>query len=158
MSHTITGLAYWAKIVGKPGKAYNPGEFSWSIDVSLDAEAKKTILGLGLKVRNKGDERGDYYTFERRELKKKTGVPNKPIYVTDSDGGKFPDGVLIGNKSLVKVKFNVFEVPAFAKLPPHNKEAILEVQILEHVPYVFKDGAQTAKPVNNTSENWKETV
>lgn len=158
MSHTITGLAYWAKIVGKPGKAYNPGEFSWSIDVSLDAEAKKTILDLGLKVRNKGDERGDFYTFERRELKKKTGVPNKPIYVTDAEGGKFPDGVLIGNKSLVNVKFNIFEVTAFGKLPPHNKEAILEVQVLELVPYVAKVGAQAPQPTNSKTENWKETV
>lgn len=153
MAHKITGKVYWAKIIGQPVQAYNENEKEWTIDVALDDNALDTIksLGLGWKVKNKGDERGDYYIFQRRELKKKDNTPNQPISVVDAQGKPW-DGGLIGNGSLVQVEFNTFLVPAYKKLAAHQKDAILSVTVLEHVPYVKPDKSEG----NTAKENWKD--
>jgi hypothetical protein len=150
----ITGIAYWAKVFNLI-PAYNQGEKEWSIDVSLDAENKGLMVMHGLEkgIKNKGDARGDFYTFKRRELKKKTNQPNQPIGILGPDGKKF-EGTSIGNGSLVKVRFNVFTVPAFGKSPAHNKDAILQVQVLELVEYKRPEEGST-QTATSGGETWK---
>lgn len=156
---TLSGVANWAKIVGKPGKAYNPGEQEWSMDLVLDegsvAEAHK--LGMGPRIKN------GVIKFTRNELKKggeKKGQPNNPIGIknadgTDWDGKKDPKEytTLVGNGSEVKVKFNLYLPQKFGNKPQVPKPAILEVTVVKHVPYV-----KGQKAVGGGEEAWGEKV
>jgi hypothetical protein len=160
--NTVRGLAYWAKL-SKPVPGYNPEEKQWSLDVTLDSENASKLVSLGLTkgLKNKGDSRGAFYTFIRREIKKKSGKPNQPIAVTDSNGNPWPANKLIGNGSEVEVKFNVFEVPAFGKLPAHNKDAILEVSVVKHIEYVRPEEPPAGSNIGSPSgykESWKGDV
>lgn len=153
----IIGKAYWTKLLGAPVKAYNPEEREWTIDVSLDTEASAFMssLGLGKLIKNKHDARGQFFQFTRREFKKNTEVHNKPIKVVDAFGDDWPQDKPIGNGSVVEVKFNVFTVEAWQKIPAHNKAAVLEVRVLELVEY--------KRPVEDTSkvpgaQSWKGDV
>lgn len=156
--HTIIGNAFWAKILGGPQPAYNPGEKQWSIDVSLDNDGVKKMnnLGLGREVKTKGDARGIFVTFIRRELKKKTGQPNQPIRVVGVDGKDWDKSTLLGNGTNVEVKFKIYTVPAFGKSPAHQRAAILEVKVLELVPYVKKSSVQNSTQSEN--QGWKGDV
>lgn len=153
--HTITGTAFYAKVLGAPKPAYNPGEKEWSIDVcvSPDTVAKLGTLGLSHEVKTKGDARGIFVSFKRRELKKKTGLPNGPITVLDQFAKGWPAEKLIGNGSTVSVKFKTFDVPAFGKRPAHKGWAILEIRVLDHVEYI--PPAKPADEVSSDTVNWK---
>jgi hypothetical protein len=136
-SFKVIGKAFWTKILGAPAPQYNSESRSWTIDVALDKEAVAFMgsIGLDWAVRNKQDERGNYYIFERLELKKKTNAPNKPIQVVDIDGKPWDKNVLIGNNSVVEVEFRTFTVAKFKNYPEHQRDAVLKVRVLTHVPY-----------------------
>jgi hypothetical protein len=125
----LKGKAFWAKIVGGPQLAFDKVTKEWSVDVSLDAEGVKQAADLGIssKVKNKGDDRGNFITFKRRE-KKTDGTPNQAIRIYDHHGQPWKGG-LIGNGSEVNVKFNVYE-GRNGKRP-----VILALQVWNHVPY-----------------------
>jgi hypothetical protein len=135
----IQGKAYWAKVVGDPVKGYNPGEFEWSIDVTVDANTKKQLKELGVldRVKDKADERGAFITFKRKSVKA-DGTPAKPIRIVDSDGKEWDGKTKIGNGSIVNVKFAVNEIPAFGGGKPRLKPSILAVQVWDLVPYEGK--------------------
>ena len=60
----ISGTAYWASIQS-PNTKFEPHR--WSINVgNLDAENKAIAEKDGLTVKNKGDEKGDFVTIERK--------------------------------------------------------------------------------------------
>ena len=64
----ISGTAYWASIQS-PNTKFEPHR--WSINVgNLDAENKAIAEKDGLTVKNKGDEKGDFVTIERKTTKK----------------------------------------------------------------------------------------
>lgn len=158
----IVGKAYWAKILGTPGPAYNPGEREWSIDVSLDDEALKTVTSVGLAPKVKTDQiggRGKFLSFKRAEFKKGTNPPtaNRPISVVDAKGQPWDQAKLIGNESIVKVRFNVYETPLFGRKGTTRKPAILEVQLLAYVEYERKENAPPSRPSGNgasADESW----
>lgn len=148
---TLSGTANWAMIVGAPGKAYNPAEKEWSIDLVLDeasvAEAHK--LGMGSRIKNGAIK------FTRSEFKKAgpaKGTANTPISIKNPDGTDFPAETLIGNGSEVKVKFSTY-IPTFSGKTFPPKPAILEVVVVKHVPYV-----KGAKAADKSEETWGEKV
>lgn len=99
----IQGQAYWAKVLGAAKPGYQNQYNEWSIDITVDAKTKKRLLAEGVdasKIKNKGDERGDFLTLKRRELKQ-DGSPAKPIAVVDHNKNPWPQNQLIGNGSTV---------------------------------------------------------
>src|ERR1700675_2359524 len=109
--YLLQGKAFYAKVLGaaKPKYEVNEGN-EWSVDVKLDeaglALAKK--LGIDKKVRNRGDERGDFLTFRRNEIKGDKVTKNNPIKVLDNHGEPWDQKKLIGNGSIVNVKFSIY--------------------------------------------------
>ena len=99
----ISGKAFWASVVS-PNTTFEP---VWSIDVTLDAENKAIVEADGLKVKNKGDERGDFVTIKRK-VQGKTRENNPPV-VVDAQKRPFPEGVKIGNGSVVNVQYKPYE-------------------------------------------------
>lgn len=140
----LTGIAYWAKLV-EPQENYREDGNEWSIDVTPDQKGIDLLrrVGLGEKLRNKDDDREDFITFRRNELKK-DGTANNPVEVVDADGNPWPDNVLIGNGSKVKIKFSVFDMPAKGKFKAIIKPVIYKVTVLELKEYVAKKPAAPA--------------
>lgn len=141
----LTGTAYWAKVLGDPVENYLETANEWTIDVTPDQRGLDLLrrLGLGEKLRNKDDDRGDFITFRRNELSKKDNTPNDPIEIVDADGQPWDTSVNeeglpnkpIGNGSTVKVRFSVFDMPAKGKFKAIIKPVIYKVTVLEWVEF-----------------------
>lgn len=101
--HIISGKAYWASILS-PNTTYEP---VYSVDVCLDDDTKSLVESLGLTVHNKGDDRGDFVKIKRKVYKRDGSERPSPI-VKDSQNNNW-DGSLIGNGSMVNVKFATYE-------------------------------------------------
>jgi len=101
--HIISGKAYWASVVS-PNTTYEP---VYSVDVCLDEDTKSLVESLGLTVHNKGDDRGDFVKIKRKVYKRDGSERPSPI-VKDSQNNNW-DGSLIGNGSMVNVKFATYE-------------------------------------------------
>lgn len=99
----ISGKAYWASIIN-PNTTFEP---VWSIDVALDEANKAIVEADGLKVKNKGDERGDFVTIKRKVQGKNRD--NNPPEVVDAQKRPFPSDKLVGNGSLVNVQYKPYE-------------------------------------------------
>lgn len=150
----MQGKAYWAKIVGKPVKGYNEGEFEWSIDVALDEAHVEQVKreGWQSKIKNKFDDRGNFVQFKRKSVKK-DGDPAKPIRIVDHRGEAWPDNKLIGNGSTVNVKYELNDPPTGSKVP---RVSIIAVQVWDYVPYERKGGSDfpTKDGDEQTGDNW----
>lgn len=101
--HIISGKAYWASVIS-PNTTYEP---VYSVDVCLDEDTKSLVESLGLTVQNKGDDRGDFVKIKRKVYKRDGSERPSPI-VKDSQNNNW-DGSLIGNGSMVNVKFATYE-------------------------------------------------
>lgn len=151
----IKGKAYWAKIVGDPQPGYDKTQKEWSIDLSID-EATKALLkkeGVGSKVKNSDDVRGDYITFKRKAIRQ-DGEPAKPIRVVGLGPDKkgLWDKTLIGNGSEVNVSFVINE--GTYNLKPYKKPSIIAVQVVNLVPYEGKDDGFDSYTGEDGAENW----
>ena len=105
----ISGTAYWAKVHQPHFDQYNElGIFS--IDVTVDAKTKKQLqdLGLGPRIKNKGDERNDFITIKRKYTRK-DGTKNSAPRVVDSKKTPISPDDLIGNGSKVNVAFDTYD-------------------------------------------------
>lgn len=136
----VTGKAYWPKL-GKPVPNYNKDGFEWAVDVSLDKTGLKQLKDYGLtsKIKNKGDDRGDFITFKRATVKKSgpdKGKDNNPIRVISPDG-KTPWDMskLIGNGSTVRVKFTLNETTNLRTKEKGMRADPLAIQVFEHLEY-----------------------
>ena len=105
----ISGTAYWAKVHQPHFDQYNE-QGIFSIDVTVDAKTKKQLqdLGLGPRIKNKGDERNDFVTIKRKYTRK-DGTKNSAPRVVDSKKTPISSDVLIGNGSLVNVAFDTYD-------------------------------------------------
>jgi len=137
-THIISGKAYWASVV-KPNTTY---EDTWQVDVCLDEDSKSMVESLGLTVQNKGDEKGDFVKIKRKVYKNDGSMRPAPI-VKDSENNDW-DGRLIGNGSLVNVKFSTYDWNY------NNKQGkasfLLAVQVVDLVPY---GGGSEFEPVKD---------
>jgi len=103
----ITGEARWAFVNHTNNKYPKNDGGTYQIDIiNLTPDQVDQLKGEGLKPLNKGDDRGDYYSFKRHEKNAK-GELNKKPEVTDSSGQNFAGN--IGNGSVVDVRYKVFE-------------------------------------------------
>lgn len=133
----IKGKAYWAKVLGAPGWGYKKQHKEWSVDVSIDAKDKERLLAAGMGkqyIKNKDDDRGDFITFRRRELKR-DGSPGKPIAVFDRRGKPWDEKTLIGNGSTVNIKIVLNEIDG----QKETKPGLIKMQVVELVEYEGND-------------------
>ena len=105
----ISGTAYWAKVHQPHFDQYNE-QGIFSIDVTVDAKTKKQLqdLGLGPRIKNKGDERNDFITIKRKYTRK-DGTKNSAPRVVDSKKTPISPDDLIGNGSKVNVAFDTYD-------------------------------------------------
>jgi len=135
----ISGTAYWAKVHQPHYDQYNE-QGIFSIDVTVDTKTKKQLqdLGLGPRIKNKGDERGDFVTIKRK-AKRKDGSANKAPDVMD--GMKRPlEGTLIGNGSAVNVLYKTYE---WVHKPTGNTGVSADLQAIQVVDLVPYAGAES---------------
>lgn len=129
----IKGKAHWAKVLGAPGWGYKKQHKEWSVDVAIDDATKERLLAEGMGktyIKNKGDERGNFITFRRRELKR-DGTPGKPIEVLDRTGKDWDQKKLIGNGTVVNAKIILNDVDG----ENYKKPGLLKLQIVDLVEY-----------------------
>lgn len=117
----IRGNVKWAKLDPKnPGWGYKNAHKEWSFDFSLDEATEKKLLAEGMSkdyIKNKGDDRGNFLSFKRRELKR-DGTPSKPFEVKDKYGNDWDHSKKIGNGSVMDVKIVLNEVDGQKGLKP----------------------------------------
>jgi hypothetical protein len=102
----VSGTAYWA-CVAHPNTTFDE-DGVWTIDVGLlDAPNKKLVKNLGLSLKDKGDDRGEFVTVKRKVRRKGGGV-NRPPSLVDSEL-KPMFNTLIGNGSKVNVRFETYD-------------------------------------------------
>jgi hypothetical protein len=130
---TFRGKTSYAKILGEPVLNYTKDGREWKMDLIIDEntvkEAKK--FGMGDRVKRKEDyaDGQPYLSFKQRELRK-DGEPNRPIQVVDASGAPWAQNALIGNGSVVDVKFAIVENPGMK-----DGVYIRAVRVLDLVPY-----------------------
>ncbi len=96
----------WAKLYEHNHDSYGGKDFC-SIDLLLNKEQVEKLKATGSKARPKFEESGKYRVKLRRNLENRIadfgGVPE----VVDAEGNNFTK--LIGNGSIVSVKFSVYD-------------------------------------------------
>jgi hypothetical protein len=129
-----SGKVYYSKVFGRGSKNYDGDGMEWSFDLAVDentlAEMEKE--GVKSKFKNKSDDRGDFYQF-RKDTVKRDGQPAKPIEVVDKRGKPWDTSVIIGNGSLVDVKYLLKEYDFKGK--KGIRRNILAIRVKDHVPY-----------------------
>lgn len=123
----LSGKAYWASVV-EPNTTYEP---VWQVDVTVDEETKQKLESIGLSVKNKGDDRGDFFSCRRKVVKRDGTKRDAPSVI---DAKKMPwDSRLIGNGSTVKVKIQPYEY-AYAGKAGVTAD-FMAMQVIDLVPY-----------------------
>lgn len=139
----ITGVAYWAAVQA-PNTTFEP---VWTIDVcQLEDKTKAALeqLGLGDKIKNKDDDRGDFITIKQK-THGKNGNEFKAPTVKDADNRPF-DG-LIGNGSKVAVQFAIRPWEYAGK--KGTAADLRQVQVLELVEYAGSDNDDDVVDLDN---------
>lgn len=91
----VKGKAYWASVF-----KLNDMSKKYQIDVcNLSKEDQEKLKGFGVKVKNKGDERGDFITAKATKIWK----------VTDANGNAWDANKSIGNGSDVEVVVSLYD-------------------------------------------------
>ena len=100
----ITGKCHYASIT-EPNTKFDP---VWSIQVEANDDNREVVEKSGLKVANKGDERGDFVTIKRKVHRKDGTQRNAPL-VMDSQNNRWNNDKKIANGSTVNVKAIPYE-------------------------------------------------
>lgn len=150
----IQGKAWYPKVLGAPAWGYKNQYKEWSTDVTLDEKTKARLLEAGMSagvVKNKGDDRGDFITFKRRETRK-DGTPGKPIEVVDKKGAPWNQKTLIGNGSVVNAKIILNEQNG------ETKPGLLKMQVVELVEYEGRGDDEDLPTYNDDGsvEDWSQ--
>jgi hypothetical protein len=154
--HIISGKAHWASVLA-PNTTYEP---VYSIDLELDDDTKSTVEGLGLTIKNKGDDRNDFVTIKRK-LYKKNGDERPAPTVKDSANNNWDDQ-LIGNGSQVNVKFSTYDWTYAGKSGVGAD--LMAVQVVDLVPYGNStdfesiDDGYVVKPSSSSNQQQEEAV
>lgn len=150
----INGTAYWAKVVGAPGWGYKKQHKEWSIDVAISEDTRKALLAAGVdgaSIKNKGDEKGDFLTFRRRETKA-NGDPGKPIAIVDAKGNDWDGKTLIGNGTLIQVKLALNEQEGKKTFKP----GLIKIRVVKLVEFEGRasDGDDDDFNYDSGEEEW----
>lgn len=150
---------YWCKALGEPVDKFNPRDGKeWTIDFALNKDHLKQMKAEGVTidayVKNKGDDRGDFYSYRRNAIKN-DGEPSKPIKIVDVIGDDWNPKNLIGNGSFADIQYVVNEVKDHKG--NRGKPAVLKVRISKLVEYArpngqYEDFDYAAKP--SEKEEW----
>ena len=100
----ITGKCHYASIT-EPNTKFDP---VWSIQVEVNDDNREVVEKSGIKVSNKGDERGDFVTIKRKVHRKDGSQRNAPL-VMDSQNNRWNNDKKIANGSTVNVKAIPYE-------------------------------------------------
>ena len=150
----IRGIARYAKIVGAPVEGFDGGEKDkeWTFDLVVDEATEEKLVGEGVApTKFKSDPKtGERYINFKRKAIKADGTASKPFKIVDGRGVDWTAGVLIGNGSILNVKYNINEWE-FGKKKGKRADAIA-IQVFEHVPY----GNTESFPINDkaVAEAW----
>lgn len=98
----LSGKSHWATI-SSPNTTYEP---VYSIDLALTGAELDKAKNLGLIIKNKGDDRGDFVQI-RQKVARRDGSENPAPVVVDAN--KEQTKVLIGNGSKVNVLYTPYE-------------------------------------------------
>ena len=134
----INGTAYWAKLE-RPAQKYNttsPTETEYVIDLAIDKKGKELITSLNpsSSIKNKEDDRGDFFTFKKNAFNRKGDPLPKPRLVDAKENSIA--GTLIGNGSKVRVAFRVQEIEnEKSAYNGKNKFYLDGVQVVDLIPY-----------------------
>lgn len=151
----IQGHAFWAKIVGEPQPGYDKNTKEWSMDLSINDDTVKKLKaeGLGPKIKNKQDDRGNFISFKRKQVRA-DGSFSKPIPIKDAKGQDWDGKTLIGNGSLVNVMCVINETEYQGK--KHLKPGIIKVQVVKLVEYEGGDREDFPEYNEDGQEVWAE--
>ena len=154
----ISGTAYWAKVHQPHFDQYNE-QGIFSIDVTVDAKTKKQLqdLGLGPRIKTKGDERGEFITIKRKYTRK-DGTKNLAPRVVDSKRTPISSDILIGNGSLVNVAFDTYDYNVGGnKGVGASLTAVQVVKLVQYSPSEnldeFEEESGYQAPTNGASKN-----
>ena len=138
----LRGTAMYAKVLGDPVLNYDKDGKEWKFDfIPKDPKtvAKELAeIGVGDRLRSKkikstGEdvyEGAKFMSFRQREYTRE-GKPNEPIEVVDIVNRPWDQDKLIGNGSIVDVRFAVVDYGAGKKAGVYPRR----IRVLEHVPY-----------------------
>ena len=99
----LSGKAHWASNAN-PNTTFEP---VYSIDLAIEGDELNKARQLGLTIKNKGDDRGNFVTIKRKQYRK-DGSENKRPDLVDSNKNNMGN-TLVGNGSDVNVLFKTFE-------------------------------------------------
>jgi hypothetical protein len=140
------GRVHWAKVLGDPVPNFDKNGMEWTFDFVPDDEkvamADFKKLGVEDRIRTKKNKKTkefmydgkQFISFKQKELKA-NGDRNEPIRVVDAAGNTWHRDKLIGNETLVDVKFVVVDNG------PRKYKGIYPraLRILEHVAFEQTD-------------------
>ena len=146
------GKLQYARVLGDPVLNYNKDGQEWKFDfIPNDPEgAAAELKSAGVRDRlrvlyNKGEDGepdknnpkydGREYMSFKQNATKRDGTPNVPIRVEDVYGNAWPEDVLLGNDTVVDVRFVVIDNGRgkFHGVYPRS------IRVLELVPYQSKE-------------------
>lgn len=156
-SHMVSGTASYAKILGNPVPGYQNGPAEWTVDLILDKDGIKQYKeskGDPFYVKTNKDTGAQYLRF-KRHAKKKDGTDGKPILVVGPDGQPWDQSKLIGNGSILNVRFGLNEVPSQGT--KRLKPSVIAIQVWEHSPYEGRNEFPTRDVPVVDEENWDES-
>lgn len=144
--NVLSGKAYWTSI-SSPNTTYEP---VWSVDLSLTGDQLDRAKKLGLPIKNKGDDRGDFVKI-KRNVKRRDGSENSQPALKDAQKRDIL-GTLVGNGSDVNVAFKTYDWEYAG-----NKGVgtdLMAVQVVNLIPYGgSEDDAFDVVPDGFTSED-----
>lgn len=138
----IQGKARYAKIVGKPVAGYDEGEENkeWTFDLVIDEPTQAKLREEGFEKKLKEKDGEVFMTFKRKAYKK-DGEAAKPIKIVDRTGSDW-NGALIGNGSVLNVKYNINDWTYGKK--SGIRPDVIAVQVWDHVEYAGGEQFPTA--------------
>ena len=165
MADNITTLVYrgklqYAKVLGDPVPNYAKDGKEWKFDFipndPVAAAKELKSLGVGERLRSLEDSNGNprydgrkYMSFKQK-AERNDGSPNQPIKVVDIKGKAWPEDNLLGNETIVDLKFVVIDngKGRFAGVYPRS------IRVLDHVPYA----TQEFEPINEDDEFFQKAA
>lgn len=146
----LSGKSHWAAIAS-PNTTFEP---VWSIDVALEGSELEKAKQLGLKIKNKGDDRGDFVSIKRKVNRRDGSENNAPALV---DSQKRDMGqTLVGNGSDVNVLFKTYDWEYAG-----NKGVgadLQKVQVVNLVPYGDSDDFDVVPDGHSAVETLEDDI